>query len=178
MSDRFVTVESYQFLPEAEAIRMHLEAEGIDAFLADAETVSTEWSLGNAVGYIKLQVPQFELDRARQLLGELRQRRHERDLAPESDGIARCLACDASLSPNQSKCQQCGWSYADPDETPGEWETDPRSADSAGSDGSLLDNLRAIKKPVMMIYLGPLLLIIAMSVILVLGWFLQLVTGL
>lgn len=178
MSDRFVTLESYQFLPEAEAVRMHLASEGINAYLADSETVSTEWSLGNAVGYIKLQVPQYQWDQARDLVEELRQRRHERDLSPESDAIGRCLACNASLSPNQSKCEQCGWTYADADDPSDEFTDDAQLADAMGSEGSVLENLRVIKKPIMMIFVTPLLLVFASIAILILGWVLQLVTGL
>jgi hypothetical protein len=78
MSDQLVTVESYQFLPEAEAVRMHLESEGLSAHLADAEAVSTEWVLANAIGNIKLRVPESQADAARAVLSELRSRRLER----------------------------------------------------------------------------------------------------
>jgi hypothetical protein len=64
MTDDLVTVGQYQFLAEAEAARMHLDAEGIPAFLSDAETVNMDWLLGNAIGYIKLAVPRGQADAA------------------------------------------------------------------------------------------------------------------
>lgn len=178
MSDRFVTLESYQFLPEAEAVRMHLAAEGINAYLADAETVSTEWSLGNAIGYIKLQVPEPQSDAARVLLNELRERRSERDFSPESDAVGRCLACGVSLSPNQSKCEQCGWTYADADDPSDEFTDDAQPANAVGSEGSVLENLRAIKRPIMLVVLMPMLMGLALIAIVILAWVLQMVTGL
>ena len=68
MDDPLVTIEQYQFLPEAEAIRMKLESDGIPAILTDKEIVSMDWALGNAVGYIKLQVRQSQADQARAIL--------------------------------------------------------------------------------------------------------------
>lgn len=38
---------------------MHLDAEGIPAFLSDAELLNADWLLSNAVGYIKLAVPRL-----------------------------------------------------------------------------------------------------------------------
>jgi hypothetical protein len=175
MNDRLVTVESYQFLPEAEAVRMHLESEGIAAVLADAETVSTEWALGNAVGYIKLRVPQSQADAAQAILKELRSRRLERGQSPESDAIGRCLSCDSPLRPNQTKCEQCGWSYTDNEDesdeaqSPGETAADP--------DESVMDNLRAAKKPLVLMVLLPILFTIACLALTVLGWIVELVTN-
>ncbi len=172
MSDQLVTVESYQFLPEAEAVRMHLESEGIAAVLADAETVSTEWALGNAVGYIKLRVPQSQADAAQAILKELRSRRLERSESPESDAIGCCLSCGASLQPNLSKCEQCGWSYAD-----GQEASDEYHETAADPDESVMENLRAVKKPLVLMILLPILIAIAFLAITMLGWIVELVTG-
>jgi hypothetical protein len=43
---------------------------------------------------------------------------------------------------------------------------------------SVLENLRAIKRPLMLIVLLPMLLTFAFVAILILGWVIQLVTGL
>jgi hypothetical protein len=175
MSDQLVTVESYQFLPEAEAVRMHLESEGIAAVLADAETVSTEWALGNAIGYIKLRVPQSQADAAQVILKELRSRRLERGQSRESDAIGRCLSCDSPLRTNQTKCEQCGWSYADNEvesdegQFPGETAAEP--------DESVMENLRGVKKPLVLMVLLPILIAIAFMAITMLGWIVELVTN-
>ena|SRR5579871_6321959 len=113
MSDKFVTIEQFQFLPEADTMRMHLQAEGIDAMLLDAETVSTDWALGNAVGYIKLQVKQSQQEQAPEILNQMRSQRNARRQAEEEgEDTDRCLACDAKLERDQATCPYCGWSYA------------------------------------------------------------------
>ncbi len=179
MSDQLVTVESYQFLPEAEAVRMHLESEGFSAHLADAEAVSTEWVLANAIGNIKLRVPQSQADAARAVLSELRSRRLERSQSPESDAIGCCLSCGASLHSDQSKCGQCGWSYTDDEGESSEFANGGSTSETAvGHEVSVLENLRAIKRPLMLIVLLPMLLTFAFVAILILGWVIQLVTGL
>ena len=113
MTDDLVTVASFQFLPEAEVSKLRLEAEGLDVILSDAETVSTDWLLGNAVGYIKLQVPSSQSEAATALLEQIRGERRQRD---EHAGKAEpdvCLACGAAMSAEAARCPGCGWSYAD-----------------------------------------------------------------
>jgi hypothetical protein len=63
-----VTVATFGVVGEAEAARLMLEAEGIECFLADAETVNMLWFASNAIGGVKLQVPASEATRAEQLL--------------------------------------------------------------------------------------------------------------
>jgi len=69
-AENFVTVASCSTSPEAHAIRCHLEAAGITVFLADEFLVTMDWLLSNAVGGIKVQVPESEAERARQVLAE------------------------------------------------------------------------------------------------------------
>lgn len=174
MTDPFVTVEQIEFLPEAQALRMHLESEGFPAQLLDAETVSTEWMLGNAIGYIKLQVPQSRAAEARvilQTLRELRVARREADaLEPES---ARCLSCGAGLRPEMAACNICGWSYEDdsnsapPDEHEETGDVDPDAFDPGSSrvdqSASLLDSLRGLKGPLILVILIPILASLALT---------------
>lgn len=112
MSDAFVTVATYTTLPEAEAAKLHVESEGIPANIVDAEIVSMDWLLGNAVGYIKLQVPQSQAQTVIDLLESLRaDRLRRRELAegrPEEDV---CLACGAAMG-GETTCPQCGWTWA------------------------------------------------------------------
>jgi hypothetical protein len=75
MADELVTVATYPFAGSAEVVRMRLEAEGIPAFVADAETVSMNWLFGNAVGWVKLQVPASQAEKARAFLEQLEKRR-------------------------------------------------------------------------------------------------------
>lgn len=140
MIETYVTIEKYEFLPEADAIRMHLEGEGIPATLADKETVSTEWALGNAVGYIKLQVPaEFEAQ-ARTILQELTTRRKTRKAGMEG-ATNRCLSCDAEMTADQTACPKCGWSYGEPDEV----EQAVTAEREAATQPGVLEGLRSLK---------------------------------
>ncbi len=119
MEDQLVTVETYQFLPQAQFAKLQLEGSGIRVFLADAEVVNMDWLLGNAIGNIKLQVPGDQVERARNLLEEMRDKASERweDEDDEEVGpYTECLVCGAEIPEDQNRCPSCGWSYA-PDET-------------------------------------------------------------
>src|SRR5262245_48627253 len=111
MSSEFVTVATYRTSPEAEAARLHLEAEGVTTFLADAETVAMDWLLANAVGNIKLQVRPAEAEAAALLLNQMQIQRREREQHPADDATTTCLSCGAELPDDLVKCPQCGWSY-------------------------------------------------------------------
>jgi hypothetical protein len=108
MAEDLVTVQTYRFAPEAEAARMYLEGEGLTAFLADAEIVSMDWLLGNAVGNVKLQVPRSQAQHAQFLLEEMDARRGE---AGGAESAGDCLACGAEIPEWKTTCPQCGWSY-------------------------------------------------------------------
>lgn len=121
MSEEFVTVATFPTLPEAEAARLMLETEGIPAFLGDAEVVSMDWLLGNAVGYVKVRVPPSHAAAASELLGrvdaERRRRRAEAEADPDAgwddSGEMACLACGTAMPEDEHRCPSCGWSYAD-----------------------------------------------------------------
>ncbi len=67
--ERLVTVTSCSLPTEALALRLKLEDAGIPVFLADEYTVVMDWLLSNAIGGIKVQVPESQALRACQLLG-------------------------------------------------------------------------------------------------------------
>lgn len=54
---------------QAHAIRVRLESEGVPVFLFDEFTVSMDWLLSNAIGGVKVQVPEPYLERARNIVG-------------------------------------------------------------------------------------------------------------
>ena len=87
------------------------QAEGIAAFVADAATVGADWFLGNAIGYIKLQVRPADAERAIELLREIPEpavRREARDAVSDDE----CLACGAAMEQAKA-CPKCGWSFSD-----------------------------------------------------------------
>jgi hypothetical protein len=172
MADDLVTVAQYQFLAEAEAARMRVGAEGISAFLSDAETLNANWLLGNAIGYIKLQVPRSQAEAAQAVLREMRgPSGDEKDASAAGPEMDRCLACGATLHRGTPACSECGWSYAD-------GENDSPRQDSAGEEdeGDLgraekrpgMDWLRSLKRPVFLIMLVPTFFGIALFVLMLL----------
>ncbi|MBW4612389.1 MAG: DUF2007 domain-containing protein [Desmonostoc vinosum HA7617-LM4] len=68
MVDKFVTLATYTNSIEANLAKQHLETAGIRAFLANESTVDVAWHLTIAVGWIKLQVPESDVDLAISLL--------------------------------------------------------------------------------------------------------------
>jgi hypothetical protein len=160
MTETLVTVGAYQSLPEAELARVLLEVKEIRAFLIDAETVSTLPFLGNALGWIKLQVPQAQAEAAFAALEGMRGEpgRLQDDDAWGSDATV-CLECGAKLPPARQKCSACGWSYAVESES--HHEDQDREEDRAGSGReertSVMDILRSLK--FLLVLLCPILLI-------------------
>ena len=109
MTEEFVTVATFQSLPEAIACQMHLESEGLTVFLADAETVRADWFLSNAIGSVKVQVLDSQAENAATLLERVR---HQHDGQPQATDENVCLACGAVMPEEASACQACGWTYA------------------------------------------------------------------
>lgn len=110
MTQQFVTIAEFQFLPEAEICKLTLQSQGFAAVLTDAELVSTNWFLGNAVGYIKLQVPTEQTQAAATCLQQNREELRQKKLANDS-ATETCLACGVEMSPDETTCHACGWSY-------------------------------------------------------------------
>jgi hypothetical protein len=63
-----VTIARYDTMPEAHIALGRLEAEGIEAWLADENLVQTDWLYSIAVGGIKLQVRSEDAGRASEIL--------------------------------------------------------------------------------------------------------------
>ena len=132
MSEKLVKVEKYGNVSEAELARVHLEAAGIPAFLANAQMVTTEWILGNAIGYILLEVPEDHAAAAVEVLDEFRAH-HKLTVSQESlaPGETDCLQCGAVFEPGTSTCASCGWSYLGTEEvSPNDDHTPHPAADN------------------------------------------------
>ena len=110
MSDVLMTVATFGDPVEANLAKNRLESSGVQAFLADEETVNMDWLLGNAIGRIKLQVGDQDAEAARTLLSQ------------HSD-----LDATAALGPEEIRFES---SLAEP--TPG-WEDLMRRRSGTGS---------------------------------------------
>lgn len=109
-----VTVATFPLLNAAELARLHLAEEGIAGVLLDAETVNMDWMLGNALGYIKLQVQRRDAAAALEIINRLAPSPASRasDDANE-DEVILCLACGLEIPEDQTRCSGCGWSFSD-----------------------------------------------------------------
>jgi hypothetical protein len=65
-----VTLNHFRDMPEALLAKGKLESAGIHSVLADGNLVRMDWLLSNAIGGIRLQVEQQDLDSARAVLNE------------------------------------------------------------------------------------------------------------
>lgn len=90
----------------------------------------------------------LEATRARQSSGEAA-------AVNDAEGT-RCLACGASLSPEQSACTACGWSYAAEDDKslPEAQALRQGEADSKPDGGPTgMDRLRSLQRPLFLLFL-------------------------
>jgi hypothetical protein len=65
-----VTIATFSFPHEAHIAKATLEASGIPAFLADEHTINMQWLYSNAMGGVRLQVPQEFAAQAQEVLNE------------------------------------------------------------------------------------------------------------
>jgi hypothetical protein len=60
-----VTIRTYNHPLQANLVKARLETEGIEVFLADETTVYMNWFYSNAMGGVRLQVMNQDVQRAR-----------------------------------------------------------------------------------------------------------------
>lgn len=116
MVEKLVTIASYSTAPEADLARYALEAEGIRCYLADVNVIQMNWFLGNALGFIKLQVSSNDRESAIQILESLpKSSVHRRP--PGKQDSNQCLSCGAAMGEDVDTCPDCGWSFQSDSQT-------------------------------------------------------------
>ncbi len=115
----FVTVATYFSLAEAEAVRLALDADGIQALTTD-ENIG-EMLVPTAFGGIKVQVAPQDVDRANEVIATLKAESEPQtaDADDSGDRVSLvCPQCKADLSfPSERRghvevCPECG-AYVD-----------------------------------------------------------------
>jgi len=83
MTESLVIIGSYSTPYEANLVKSQLESAGIPAFVADEYTIGMNWLYSNALGGVKVQVPESLALEAQALLasGSDTQPTHESDTA-------------------------------------------------------------------------------------------------
>jgi len=105
MSDDLRTVASFNTPIEADIARNHLEAAGIQAFLADDQTIGWLWHLGTALQGVKLLVAESDLARAIETLQQTEALPAAE--APPAESWT-CPKCNAHVDAEMVVCWSCG----------------------------------------------------------------------
>lgn len=87
----WVTVARLTTAPEAHIVRARLESEAIPAMIADEHLVTANWFLSNAIGGVRVQVPQSYTERANRILKELEA--GEYALSDDELAVRKCPNC-------------------------------------------------------------------------------------
>ena len=64
MPEELITIANFSQVMEAHLSKMRLESEGIECFIADEFTVASNWLFSNAIGGVKLNVKESDVERA------------------------------------------------------------------------------------------------------------------
>ena len=96
MSDDFITVATFSQPHDAYLAKAKLESEGITCFVADEYFVTVNWLFSNAIGGVKLQVPKWESELARDVL------------RPRPQLIVVAKEGDGSIPEDERVCPRCG----------------------------------------------------------------------
>lgn len=100
-SQALVTVASYSQPLEARVALGRLEDEGIPVFLADENVVTMDWTWSNALGGVRLQVPENHAARAADILSAPAPF-VEPDPIEEADDEDRCPSCGSTQVEDRS----------------------------------------------------------------------------
>jgi hypothetical protein len=65
-----VTIATFSFPHEAHLAKVRLDAFGIPSFIADEHTINMQWFYSNALGGVRLQVPEGFAAQAHEFLNE------------------------------------------------------------------------------------------------------------
>ena len=119
------TIASFSKPEEAHLLRLRLEAGGVAAYIQDENMIQLDWMYSNAIGGVKVQIAEEDIDDAREILNE----QPIDSSAPETPPCPFCLSENIQdyelprrtsylsflllgfpllLSRNNFKCSDCG----------------------------------------------------------------------
>lgn len=84
------TIATYTFPYEAQIARAKLDSEGIPAFVADEQTINMQWLYSNAMGGVRLQVPDVFVGQAIELINEDSSEAVEKE---QGNDVVPCSVC-------------------------------------------------------------------------------------
>lgn len=105
---KLVTIDTFSNPHQADMAKLVLDTVGIPSVFDNRNTVEMDWLLSNAIGHIRLQVLEQDVERAQQALAE-----HRAAIPATAGEEDHCLSCGAAMTPEDETCRACGWSYAE-----------------------------------------------------------------
>ncbi len=126
-SPNWTTIDRYFHPTEAHIAAGKLESEGIPVFLLGINHASANWLLSNALGGIRLQVPQDYVEEAKHLLSETV------DIDEDGETCPRCGSVDLSTMNNTRKVAFLAVHLFS---IPLPWQSRRRHCDSCGAEWS------------------------------------------
>ena len=103
MSDRLVTVATFQNPIHAQLAKVHLDLADIECFLVDEEVISMNWFYSTALGGVKVQVRESDYEEAVEALRSSETPEPPTEEAAESDDTVPDVACPKCSSSSVSR---------------------------------------------------------------------------
>lgn len=97
-----ITLTTVVYIHEADLLCLRLAENGIQAFIPDQHLATIQPLYSNAMGGIRIQVSEADLEKAQAILQQMQ--------APTAQKPG-CLSCQAEIPAGQDHCPKCGWSY-------------------------------------------------------------------
>ncbi|KGK42730.1 phosphoenolpyruvate synthase [Nitrincola sp. A-D6] len=94
-----VTISRYSFPYEAHIAKSRLDSEGIPSFVADEHTINMQWLYSNALGGVRLQVPEAYAEASIAILSEDREEDLVEEYGIETKKCAYCGSYDTEFYP-------------------------------------------------------------------------------
>jgi len=84
-----LTVATFSKPEEAHMLRLRLEAGGVPAYIQDENMVQTDWLYSNAIGGVRVQIDEDDVDRAKEIL-------QDPGIDVEPAGMPACPKCSSA----------------------------------------------------------------------------------
>ncbi|MFZ4778192.1 MAG: DUF2007 domain-containing protein [Terrimicrobiaceae bacterium] len=84
-----LTVATFSKPEEAHMLRLRLEAGGVPAYIQDENMVQTDWLYSNAIGGVRVQIADEDVDRAKEIL-------QDPGIEAEPVGMPACPECSST----------------------------------------------------------------------------------
>ena len=108
----FVTIATYDDYLTADFDKQKLDGHGVICYLADENTVTAQWTLKNALGGIKLRVPQQEVEKALGILNEKTEATIVDFTLEQKQGAVTCPSCGSNNTGTEKYSKSvAGWTW-------------------------------------------------------------------